>query len=384
MSRHILRLPHNPEDKLLSDVLFEGIVMTGAVGVGKTNGVKVIAQSATTYNKTPLNKRVCAVVIDSENQFNQFTKMEDLPQRERELCKQMGMSDPEVVIFRLSDKRKVADATMSMSEMTFEDYPFLCSSLEGKSEDRFRRTLKQAYGDLQENNQKITHASVRERALDIMHQTSSNLFAGQIKAIARALDSIELETLFDQPNLEHLTAEGMIQPGRIVIINIEDLSDIGRKVAVAYLMQLLHNYKERLFIEKKELYPSILLILDEIDKILNKDSPSSQRIFEVRIESRLKFIVERGRKRNFGIMIVTHSPRALAPIILKLPKIKITFQLGQHAQYLTEAFGKQFITEIESLEIDTARIRVNIIKGKQGQIDAKLRFPRIHFPSGVD
>jgi len=139
------------------------MVIEGTQGVGKTNAAKVIGQMVTTYDKFPSYSLPCVVYLDSEAQFTYWTLQEDLPPKNRALCKKMGMGNPNVVIYKLSEDLAVADATMTMSAMDFVDLSFLCSSLEGKTEDRFIAKARAAFADLKHNNIPITFRAVREQ-----------------------------------------------------------------------------------------------------------------------------------------------------------------------------------------------------------------------------
>ena len=122
----------------------------------------------------------------------------------------------------------------------------------------------------------------------------------------------------------------------------------------------------------------VFLCLDELDKLLPKNPTKKDADFCDRAESRIVDLSERSRKKQMGYLYTTHSPNSVASNIMKMPKIKIAFQLDQHIPYIKEVFGPQYITEISSLPTGTCRLKSTIVFGKQAVINCKLKFPRIH------
>ena len=99
-------------------------------------------------------------------------------------------------------------------------------------------------------------------------------------------------------------------------------------------------------------------------------------------------VVNRGRKHKFGVILVTHSPTALAASVADLTNTKVAFGCSGADKWIRSYFGKQSVSEISELPTGVCRIAVKIGNSKQKHLNLRIRVPYVGdkelLPQGED
>mgnify|MGYP000981630958 CR=1 FL=1 len=142
-------------------------------------------------------------------------------------------------------------------------------------------------------------------------------------AIIRSLQAITLD-IFDAPGRRALDIRALIQPGKITVVNVFDLRDDQQRVVALYLLASLHQYAMKERRTDREGYHGVIFMLDEVQRILQANLADST--YKKRIAGFLNEIHHRGRKRRYGIVYATQSPKDIAKEIIDLCNTKVFFQ----------------------------------------------------------
>ena len=101
-------------------------------------------------------------------------------------------------------------------------------------------------------------------------------------------------------------------------------------------------------------------------------------MYTERIADRIRYIVEFGRKRNFGVWLVSHLPSEIDPVVAKLPRTKIAFQTDESEKWISSVFGSEFVRLVQSQESGVATMRSSIAKDNQKVIKTQIKFPYVY------
>lgn len=260
------------------------------------------------------------------------------------------------------------NSCLTLSELDIETHiPNFVPDLSVKSQEQFKLALHNT-------KQRNPPSNFRELFIQLGFEIENNqIIQYQIKkALGRSVVSLKriAETLFDIPDKSLLTADRLLEPGKITIVDVSDLDEDYRRHVAIYLMSLLHRHKILL----KESGRTVL-VADEAHKLFPKKLPSTEKDYFERIYQFIRDINHRGRKRQLSVLIATQHPTDVADDILALCDTKIIFEVDAkkwvHEQIgdkpLPSGKGQAYIicndTRMSPLRINTYDV-MGLIKGK--------------------
>jgi DNA helicase HerA-like ATPase len=192
----------------------------------------------------------------------------------------------------------------------------------------------------------------------------------QRPAIARAVLSPSL-TLLDQKDKTPLTPGLLFAPGTVSVIDYQGLDQNKKRVVAVYLLQMLSRFK----MDTPNYDPGVVLVIDEAELLFPANPSKGDKDYVLRIESRIEDITNRGRKRKYGVILVTHLPSEVSQKVAELANTKIAFGCSGANRWIRDNFGKEYVSEINSLPTGICRIKVNVDTINQGPINARIRVP---------
>jgi DNA helicase HerA-like ATPase len=123
---------------------------------------------------------------------------------------------------------------------------------------------------------------------------------------------------FDQPNMKGLDPAGMLQPGRVTIIDVGAANDIVKNLATADLLRKAFAYK----IARPDAAPT-LLVIEEAHSFISREKVQTMHA----TLQMLRNVTRRGRKRWLSVAFVSQQPGHLPPEIFELCNTRIVHTL---------------------------------------------------------
>ena len=363
--------PFDPNSHSLNSTLYQSVFIAGIQGSGKTNGLKFMIQSATGYQKLDYDKRPAVIILDGENSFTDFTSTEKMHAKTRDYLTRHDIGKVNEKVYTLAEDERFADSTLSFESLTYNDIIYLMPELESKTEGILLQILKLTFEILKSNRTPITIINIRSEAMALA-RSSGLIHFSQLPAIARALNSIELD-LFNQSGKVELSSDLLFQPGQVSVLNIQNLDKNRRRVTALYILQLLSRFK----MENLNKYPGVILVIDEAEQLFPDKPSKHEKDFVDRIAERCEDITNRGRKRFYGLFLVSHLPSEVSPKVVALANTQMAFKCSGADSWISRVFGREYVQEINDLEIGTCRIKVNISAVDQKPINARIYLPNV-------
>jgi hypothetical protein len=201
-----------------------------------------------------------------------------------------------------------------------------------------------------------------EKTFDNVRSESLNLIAGnglihplQRPALKRAFFSVELD-LFDQKNKEKILPETLFQPGTITTLNVNGLDKNRRRIVALYLLELANDFK----VEHNNPEPGVIITIDECEQITPSTPTKREKVFVERCVERMETITELGRKRFYGLIVVSHDPSAVSKRIVNLANTKIVFRSSGEDEWIRKEFGREYVSDARLLPTGVSLWRINI------------------------
>lgn len=311
------------------------------------------------------------IILDKEGEYTNFASLSQMSAISRKYLSDNGVTPISPEIFTLNDDEKKADSTLSLRALEPKDIIYLIPELESKTENIFILLTDRVKDYFNSNGIPLEITSFRDRLLQ--ETNNSNLIhIAQRPAIARAILSPAL-TLFDRKNKIPLIPGKLLQPGKISVINCQGLDRSKRRVVALYLQLMLDRFK----MNSASSEPGVILIIDEAEELFSQSPHKSEKEFVTRIVGKMEDVVNRGRKHKFGVILVTHSPTALAASVADLTNTKVAFGCSGDGKWARTYFGKENVAEISELDTGKARIAVKIGNDKQPQLNLRFRVPYV-------
>lgn len=160
--------------------------------------------------------------------------------------------------------------------------------------------------------------------------------------------------MFDKPRTNPINIEDLLRPGRITIINVKKLRDDQQRIVALFLLSLFHKHNMKRDDNSYRLYPGVIFVLDEVQRILPKYGSKSE--YPQRIIRFLDEITHRGRKHNYGIIYATQSPLDIKKVLVNLCHTKVFFRIQGSTDYLREHLNKE-LEQLKRLPTGVAFIR---------------------------
>jgi DNA helicase HerA-like ATPase/CRISPR/Cas system-associated exonuclease Cas4 (RecB family) len=326
------------------DALFRSFFVVGAKGKGKTSFVRALSTLATTYLAERSEERPAIIILDGEPnstgdscEFGSAT----LHAAHERLGEQIGptlLDRPAVQEIVLN--RNESGLAFSYGDIKVEDIILLLPPLTETSANVLRRVLKQMA------EQKETPLRSLKDALEYLRRELGN--NGQVdqrtaRAIAERLMSPQVEVLEDCAP-DAVAVRSLLRPGTISVLNVVDLDDDQRKVVALYLLLAFEKLAE----QKGGI--NALLVLDEGEKLFpNRRGGSATPTTVQRLATRVAGIARRGRRRRFGMMVCTQTPRDVHGEIVANCDVKLTFNVSGQDAWLRENVGADLVQSVKSL-----------------------------------
>jgi DNA helicase HerA-like ATPase len=363
-SIEIFRFPMQPED-----TLYQSIILAGVQGKGKTNTLHMLIRSLASNSNIGLQNRPAIVILDGEGQYKKFTKKSQMNNDSRYFLDKYGIGDVEPKVYVLNDDSNKSNSTLSLRGIDRHDLIYLMPELESKTENILQILINHVSRALDYERTAQDIDTLRNRL--ISETNSSGLVHFQQRpAIARAILSPSLN-LLDQKDKILLTPGVLFTPGSVSVIDYQGLDQNKKRVVVVYLLQLLSRFK----MDAPNYEPGVLLVIDEAELLFPANPSKGDKDYVLRIASRMEDITNRGRKRKYGVVLVTHLPSEVSQKVGELANTKIAFGCSGANKWIRDHFGKEYVSEINSLPTGICRIKVKVDNDKQGPINAKVRIP---------
>ena len=90
------------------------------------------------------------------------------------------------------------------------------------------------------------------------------------------------------------------------------------------------------------------------------DKSKREKIFVERCVERMETITELGRKRYYGLIVVSHDPSAVSRRITNLANTKIVFRSSGSDAWISREFGREYVAEARLLPRGASLWRINI------------------------
>ena len=348
--------PYHLEPRLLYQSMFIG----GVQGTGKTSALKYLAYKISQISNAPK-----IIILDNEGEYSDILK---IPSTEKShlLMEKLNINaidQKDIGIISLSSGD---DYCLSLKTIDPLDLPYLLRELSPISHDTLSTIL---YDIVEENCEKnFSFSELKSKIYEYIEQPHYRILASTKAAIFRALNSVSLK-IFDIDGKIPINIISELSIKKMIIINSHELRDMHQRIVGLYLLALLH----KIAMKGKENY-NILLILDEIQRLLPRSKSIADSEYQKRILGFLDEIVHRGRKRNYGVIFATQSPLDISKDIIDLCNIKVFFQIhGQTNTSLKEYLDKEEREQLKHLSKGEAFI---MSKGKHKPV--VIKFPYIY------
>jgi hypothetical protein len=365
-SNEVFRYPLEPKD-----TIYQSLMIAGVQGKGKTNALKLIIRSLVTNSKIESSKRPAIVILDGEGEYKEFTKKSQMLQISQEFLDKNEIGDVTPKVYTINNDPMKSDSTLSLRGIDRQDLIYLLPELESKTENILRVLINRVCNMLDNEKAPQDIDTMRNKLL-AENNNSQLIHMQQRPAIARAVLSPSLN-LLDQKGKIPLTPHLLFKPGTVSVINYQGLDQNMKRVVALYLLQMLDKYK----MNEPNYDPGVLLVIDEAELLFPENPSKGDKDYVLRIAARMEDITNRGRKRKYGVALVTHLPSEVSHKVGDLANTKIAFGCSGADKWIRDHFGRDYVTEINSFPTGICRIVVKVNTNKQGPINARVGFPYV-------
>jgi hypothetical protein len=311
-TNEIFRFPMQPED-----TLYQSIMIAGVQGKGKTNSLHTLIRSLASNSKIELKNRPAIVILDGEGQYKKFTKRSQMSNESKYFLDKYGIGDVDPNVYTLNVDSNESDSTLSLRGIDRHDLIYLMPELEAKTENILQVLINHVSRALDYEKNAHDIDTLRNR---LINETNSSgiVHYQQRPAIARAILSPSLN-LLDQKDKIPLTPGILFTPGTVSVIDYQGLDQNKKRVVAVYLLQLLSRFK----MDAPNYEPGVLLVIDEAELLFPANPSKGDKDYVLRIASKMEDITNRGRKRKYGVVLVTHLPSEVSQKVGELANTKI-------------------------------------------------------------
>ena len=353
--------------KLPYKKLDESICILGTQGTGKTTLISCLVTKFRGDLNLEKRNRPAIVILDIESEYSNLGTMEFKLSNEGFIKNYEISEDFNINKYKIGYHEN--DFTLDLSLIDPEEYIYFIPNLTTKTTEAFIKIAKEIRETLISDD-RFSKENLLKGIKDYV-QTGrvSYLHASTLQAIIRVCDSKNFE-LFDVPKCQKLSIFDLIKPGLLTIIDIFDLSDQEQRIIALYFMLVFYRTKMK---SKNKKQNTLALVIDEAHRIFPRISNiSGEKEYIDRIVSKVGEITHRGRKRQYGVIFATQSPKDLKKEIITTCNTKIFFRIAGETLLLSEILEKHIIKEIQNLPIG-----VGIVSCQGVHNAIKIRFPNI-------
>src|SRR5574341_113350 len=352
------------------DTIYQSVMIAGVQGKGKSNALRMLIMGLVAGQELPPHERPAVIILDGEGENKHFAKKAQMNESAREFLTSQGIGELNPSSYTVNDDSSRSNATLSMRGIEPEDIIHLMPELESKTENILRVLIDNVYKTLNEDGRRNVQsicARVNQEA-----NNSGLIHFSQRPAIARAILSPSLK-LLDQKDKIELLPDLLFKPGTVSIIDVQSLDQNKKRVVALYFLQMLSRFK----MNAPNFDPGILLVVDEAEQLFPRNPSKSDSDYVKRIESKMEDITNRGRKRKYGIVLVTHLPSAVSDRVGNLANTKIAFGSSGANSWVRDNYGKEYLSEVVGLPTGICRINIKAQNERQGSINVRVRVPFI-------
>ena len=286
--------------------------------------------SLNTINATEIptessSNQLSMIVLDVEGQYSknydklrQMLKDEDINEKSLPLTDYFNIPDNSTLSSQELDPMTHMENFMpDLTQKSMENFKQALTNIKNRNNGiiRIGEDLKNdLYFEIQ-NNQTI-------------HKSTSNSITNSLRIFFT-----KSKEIFDLDDLTPLTASHLLSPG-LHVIDVSDLDEQNQRYVALYIMSILDTHKMKL---KKPI--RVTTLYDEAHKLFPRNPPSAQRDYFRRINDFVKDITKRGRKRHFGVIISTQTPKDVAEDMLNLADTTIAYR--ENSKWTEKKVGKR-------------------------------------------
>jgi DNA helicase HerA-like ATPase len=314
------------------DVLPRNLGIFGTVGSGKSNTTQVIIEEAAA-------RGWAVILLDVEGEYVEM----DAPSDEDKLFDRLALSgrspggladfhvlhpascaserpDSQPFTVRLADFETGVIAEILQASLPERNALLECvDHFEQRARTKVVTSEKEALLGLLDPSPQarlpFTVRHLRERAGERSGRSSEFV---DYQGLATKLLWLIHSGAFDQPNIKGLDPAGMMQPGRVTVLDVSVANDVVKNLVTADLLRKTFAYK----IAHADAPPTLLVIEEAHSFISREKVHTMQATLQM-----LRNVSRRGRKRWLSVAFVSQQPGHLPPEIFELCNTRLVHTL---------------------------------------------------------
>ena len=324
------------------------ILILGSTGQGKTVFIKHLIKQLNNagYGILVFDIQGDIVQLPFEPSNEQMEKLTELDSRFHQLIGEDNLDPQKVrVLFPLvrnmnehsKEKKKLLKEFAEYQGIEFKEFGIRFSNIKHYEQlapympnltenalDVLARTIEEYGGvSLEEFIEDMTHDVQQYSRYDIVlkripdYPINSSTFSNLI----RNLQALKNRGVFDAG--KELPIKDFVEPGNVVIIYMEHLTEHQKQIFEHYIMYNIYRNKTK--VEN----PGVFIVIDEAHSVIPKKSPpGSYKHYADEVARIFSKIAREGRKYGINLLVSTHMPRDIHPVVYDLCGTKISFRIS--------------------------------------------------------
>ena len=122
------------------------------------------------------------------------------------------------------------------------------------------------------------------------------------------------------------------------------------------LTKIANHFK----VENNNPEPGVIVVLDECEQITPSYPTKREKTHVERCVERMETITELGRKRLYGLIVVSHEPSAISKRITNLANTTIVYRSADFGDFIAKKLGREYVEESKNLPKGVSLWRINI------------------------
>ena len=324
------------------------ILILGSTGQGKTVFIKHLIKQLNNagYGILVFDIQGDIVQLPFEPSNEQMEKLTELDSRFHQLIGEDNLDPHKVrVLFPLvrnmnehsKEKKKLLKEFAEYHGIEFKEFGIRFSNIKHYEQlapympnltenalDVLARAIEEYGGvSLEEFIEDMTHDVQQYSRYDIVlkripdYPINSSTFSNLI----RNLQALKNRGVFDAG--KELPIKDFVEPGNVVIIYMEHLTEHQKQIFEHYIMYNIYRNKTK--VEN----PGVFIVIDEAHSVIPKKSPpGSYKHYADEVARIFSKIAREGRKYGINLLVSTHMPRDIHPVVYDLCGTKISFRIS--------------------------------------------------------